>query len=974
MVDGLIMIVLVLFMQTSFAVKMDQATHNEVIRRLEIGLESMDKNAEERPGILLRLADLYADRARLQAMAGDGPSSREDRRIAIRLYTEAMPKAPAERQGDLLLQVAHLHTMNGRADRAHALYQSITQAPKNKYTSETRGLAYTNLAELSFKKGEFRAALKLYDRARQENLRSRAFVEYRRAWCLFNLGQLKPATAALIALLNNPDWLRTSSTNGDGIEPGFVQDVSSDLARFLARGPLTTSDIQRLRQLSPDEGRRANLKTLAEEAERLGKKKQALAVWAAYVEEGEVDHYEKLEVQTRLARLHLDLDLKKSAVQMYNKALALYTSKPCADESRCAPTRDQMKRFLTSWHKSLGKGSSPSLFACYKSYSNAFADAEVAHWGAQLGADLKRYKEAGELFHRSADLAGDKKAILEGSLLGEISMAESLKSSTIKETAYNHYLQLQPQGPKAWEVRYQRAHLYFETKRFVPAFQEFHALITSTPHGPAELRAKAADLALDSLVAQKDDTSLETRAIEYARLIPSRKLEYLKLSRQATLNRIAGQIQSKNTQRPVYLAGLADLNKINLEGADAKERAKILRNKIVLSEKAGELETLRDSLSRYLALADLSAKDRDWAITKKIWVAEMQLNFGEAYDLSKKATLKTLSPANRELRLALLADLAGRDSRPHNKAYLRFEKNPRLANLARVTLVRQAKNRWRELDRHLRSLRLHPDLLADLALEVFASEPNYSKASRLLKTTRIGRYPSGQTLARHVALRDFQSFDQKIARHKIFGYSEAVMKKTIRERLRLIGMAERNLQEALNMKDWTLQALSIGMLARENRRLYHDILALPIPRRLSPADRNQYQSLLKAQSDPYLQRAERLESRLKSHWGGSATLHDVQTAYRSASQDIQKLYAREMKSLIECAPPHAQNHLKDLLSTPYRKPSQRDILIARRALQEQPFDLARAQALRDLESKAGRASMVVFLDQRIDSIKKGTTL
>jgi hypothetical protein len=94
----------------------------------------------------------------------------------------------------------------------------------------------------------------------------------------------------------------------------------------------------------------------------------------------------------------------------------------------------------------------------------------------------------------------------------------------------------------------------------------------------------------------------------------------------------------------------------------------------------------------------------------------------------------------------------------------------------------------------------------------------------------------------------------------------------------------------------------------------------------------------------------------------------------TASADMQKFYRDEIQPLAQIAPSGAKNRLQNLLNTPYRRPSQRDILVARRELQTNPFDISKAEHLRELESQGGRPAMVAYLDERISQLKKGKSL
>jgi hypothetical protein len=975
------------------AVKMDETTHDEIISRLEMGLSGMSKSEPDRPGIVLRLADLYSDRARLKAMneldqnCAKCTGARNDRVKAIAYYNEALPRISKDKQGPVVLQIAHLSDLNGQGKKSIALYTGILRAKRSTYSSEVRAIAETNVGEIYFRKGDFKTALKHFEAARRENLKTRALVEYRVAWCQLNLGRTQKAIGTLVRLLKNPGVLATQTTDGKNVDPSFVKDVSNDLARFLARGNVKTDSIRLLRSLSPDDARKGNLYTLASECDRLGKKSSALIVWAAYVDEGGVEANEKLEVQIRVARIFYDMNKLNLAAGAFEKAMDLWKKNGCRNnDSLCTELKSRVRGMVTAWNKAQKHNPTPDLFRAYLAYTNTFPDDyEMLHWGAVVGHDLGRHKEAAVMFHRAAALVagelskkpGNKSltTIFEGSLLGEIEMAEAGKDNKAREAAYNYYLQMNPSGAKAFEVRYQRAQLYAATNRPHEAFSEFHALASTPGKADHDLKVKSADLALDSLVALKDDQGLQVRSLEYARLFPERKTEYLKISRKATMNIVAANLKNeKSADRSDYKASLAALDKVDMSGADQAEQIKFYKNKIIVAQKALALDSVNDSCRHLLTVKSLSAEDHEWTLEQEVWVAELRLDFAQAYRITRDMRLPRLSKADRELRLALLAELSGRDPRKHNEAYLRLSRNIRSANLVRVSLIRNARSPWRELDRQLKSLKKTPDLLAGIALETFAKQRDYKRAEHLLKTTRIGQFPAGRTMARHLELRSFRAFDREISRHRLQAYNESAMRSTLRQRLKLIGRSEKLARNSMAKHDWTLEILTLSQLARENRRLYRDILALPIPRRLSAQDRQNYMKLLKAQSDPYLARAEKIEGELSQMWNSGNSLQNLQATYMTSSPELQKLYRDEIKDLAKNAPSGAKSRLDSLLETPYRRASRSEILNARRDLQSHPFDIAKAENLRALEARDGSPAMVAYLDERISQLKKGKDL
>ncbi|MGZ3722422.1 MAG: tetratricopeptide repeat protein, partial [Bdellovibrionales bacterium] len=739
---------LIVASQLASAVKMDETTHDMVIQRLELGLDGMDKNEPDRNGIVLRLAELYADRARLKAMnemdaaCQDCKGAFNDRKKSISLYQEALAKTDKKEQGKVVLQIAHLYSLNDNGKKSGGLYSQILNAKKNTFSSEVRAIALANVGEKKFRNGDFKGALKDFENARKEKLQTKALIEFRIAWCQLNLGQTDKAIKTLTALLQNPDLLATQTTDGKSVDPIFVQDVSRDLAIFLARTDVGISQIATLKKLSPEAVRKSNLKALATETDRLGKKSSSLIVWAAYVDEGEVTPAEKLEVQTRVAQIYYDMNKQELAANAYEKALDLWKKLGCTDEKVCPDLKIRLKKFVTAWNKGQKKKPTENLFRAYQAYNQTFVnETEMIQWQAVVGRDLGKHKESAALFHQAAVLAqadlaknsNDKVArqIFEASLLTEIEMAEKSKDLKARENAYNYYLQQNPNGSQAFEVRYQRAQVYYSSNRFQEAFSEFHYLASQPIKEHKDLRVKSADLALDCLVAMKDDKNLQVRSLEYARFFPERKTEYLKISRKATMTLVASNMKNdKANDRTDYKANLTALAAVNMDGADDSEKIKFYKNKITIAQKALDLNTVKETSAKLLGVKTLKADDREWTNQQQVWVAELELNFAEAYRLSRQMNLSELSKADRELRLALLAELAGLDAHKHHEAYIKLAGNGRSANLVRVTLIRASSNPWRELEKQSKYLSKSADLYAGITLEVFAGHPDANKANR----------------------------------------------------------------------------------------------------------------------------------------------------------------------------------------------------------------------------------------------------
>jgi hypothetical protein len=110
----------------SIADKMDKDTHTLLIDKLERVLSLMESGSDKRLDIVLRLADLHAERARLEDMDqgekdADKTSNdaKTDRTRSLELYKEALNNISGELRGKVTFQMAQIDDLQGE----RGLYQ-----------------------------------------------------------------------------------------------------------------------------------------------------------------------------------------------------------------------------------------------------------------------------------------------------------------------------------------------------------------------------------------------------------------------------------------------------------------------------------------------------------------------------------------------------------------------------------------------------------------------------------------------------------------------------------------------------------------------------------------------------------------------------------------------------------------------------------------------------------------------------------
>lgn len=1019
------------------AEKMDSETHTLVIEKMErvLAVGKEDETLHLRP-VRARLADLYAERARLRAMteAEKGcqncMGSLDDRKRAIALYEVIIKTSSNVEKGPVLIQMAHLNDLIGQKAKSVRIYEDVIRGGARVYGKKVTSLGYTGLAEAQFSKGQFKAALGNFVAAdKLAEPSKRGYIAYRIAWCQLNMGDQVKAVRSLVKLLETPEFLTRESTTGPVHDDSFHEDISRDLATFLARGTLGASEIRLLDSLSPERAKRDNLHHLASEAERLGNRDGALEAWAVFLEH-ETKPTDRLEAMVRVAQIRFDLGQKDRALEGMGRAVETWKKQGCKEdrsddkggdkndgESKCLSLRMRLRKLVIDWNRMEKKKPSPMLLEAYQVYLSKFDDdVEMSAWAALVARETKQSRVAAALYHKTsllaaASLAGKRplnpaekeytakdaqatQEILEGALVSEIEMAElsdkladktdktkprregEIDTRALREAAYDHYLKLNPQGKMAAKVRYQRAHVAYERGDHKTALDRFDDFVSSSicqkppTTEAADLCVKAADLALDTLVLLKDETAIEKHALKYAVIVPSRRVEYTKIARKSVLNQVARVNNDPQSSSSEVQRALEKLSRVNLAGASREETLTYHKNRLMLAEKARDLRETDRAADGLLAMKDLSAQDREYALSRKVWAAEMALEFPRAYSIALKCGMPELSREERALRLALLAELAGHNPRPHEEDYLSISHDRTKAALVRAKMVRSSHHPLAEIRKYEAHLARVPAVYAPLALEIFARTGDVGFAERVLRDRRIMREPAGAALARHLFLRDFASVQNRLARHGISSRSDALLARTLTSRVQLLGQAEQAAAQAIRSGDVLLQMVTLSVLAKENLRLHDEIIALPAPAKLKGPAREKYLKLVATKAQPYQVKHDEINAKLAVLWKDDAAIEAIAEDFTRVRRELKPVLAKDLRVVAGVAPSGPRRRIEKALASDDERPSQGALVAARREVKEGPFNARRLATLKELEEKNGGETMVAYLDARILKLRE----
>jgi len=956
------------------AEKMDSSTHTLVIEKLERVLSLTDSENPSRSAIMQRLADLHAERARLAAMeeieqkCDACRGSKKDRLRALELYETLYSKGNYDLKSRIALQMIQLYDLSGQNKKSLDLFDSIIKSKKGNFHSELVGHSYASLGDAAFKKAKYKKALELYKNALSiKNTPRRGYIMSRVGWCYLHQKNYQEAQRSLVAVLSNEDLL---TRDGKDDLP-FREDLSRDLATFYSRGDVGLQEIKSLSDLSPEGSRKENLNYMAQELDRLGKKQSALLVLQAVGEE-QKNPKDKIEGYIRLAHVNYDMGKKPGVVVEIVKAIEIWKNHGCTPDEECNLLQKKMRKLLTGWAKSEEHEPSTPLVKAYSAYTAFFKDIDMALWAAQTAKQLQLWQQSISLY-KSAALITDDQAKIEACLLGEIEAAELSKDVKFRESAYAHYLNILPDGQKSTEVRYQQVQLLYEQNKYADAANGFRAIAKNKDSKSIELREKAADLALDSLVLAKREDLIEHWANEFAEVLPKRKLEFHKISRTAVLNNVAVAMNEPATIRR-YEDQLVKLNTVKLDGANSEEKISYFKNRLILAEKTNNLDEVNYAADGLLSVQQLSESDREYALTRKVWAAEITLNFALAYKLSLKLKFAELSQEERTLKLALLAELANQDAEDYYQKYLKITKDENQAQKVMARLVRSSRNGEVVLKKYQKRLKQNKELYARLVLEIFAKNQDFNFAEQFLNTSKLRDTAAGQVISRFLFLNKFEKDTNHVTRHKINAKSDSQLKKSLQDRLSLLSNLEQSAQKGIKTGDWVIQVITLHAVATEYRRLADDIHSLPLPGGLKGKQEKEYKTLISQQAKPYLNKAEAVEHKLGDLWKKSELSTLVADELKITRGDLKNLLIEELKLISRVAPSREQRVVKNIIDESQERPSQRALDSARQDVKENPFDKESVEKLKNLEERIGHETLVAYLEARLAQLQKGKRL
>ncbi|KYG61605.1 hypothetical protein AZI86_18040 [Bdellovibrio bacteriovorus] len=959
-----------------------ETTQDLLIQKLtqvQLGLAPADP---ARAGVLLRLADLHAERARQLSMKelNDGctvcKAGDKDREKALSFYSEALTKVPPTSIAKVQLQMGHLYELQGKADLAEKSYLAMLGS-----SSSPAEMAEANLslAEMAFRKNDFQKAQDLYAKVlATEGASSQGLAAYRKAWCAFRMGNMESAITQLQEILKNPKLQSRMASSRGVADTSFLIEVSQDTATIMAARGIQNSDADVLYSLTPEQAKIQQVTTLAREGLRLGQKEQALKVWD-FVYQRQADPKGRLEAQVRIAQLNFDLKNNAAANKAYQTGLSLWGATDCTVES-CEESAKGLRQFVVGWNRLESSKASPELLNAYTEYFKVFAnDEDMYVWGSQAAATAGQYPQAVEWtalankvilakYNAETDTAAKKSQSekLEKNLLLGIENAEKAKDEKLLASAQDDYLTMSIAKEKAFDVQYQRTYAIYQKGDYVKAADQLKNLAMSSK-GSRQIQIQAAELSLDALALLKDDARLQAWSSEYAGKFAEKKTDFQHIQQKSILNQTAKLADSQPDQ------ALATMMSFNAAGATPEDRKVYLKNKIILNEKLNKITEARVATEDLLREPTLTAEEKEFALGRKVWFAELELDFATALKAAEQMKFSTLSQEERMLKLAMYSELADKDPQTYYNQYLRQSKDDEKKALIAMQLIRLSKNPVKDLDTYKPYFKNNAGLFARAGLEVYGRTNDRKVLERIAKEKGSAKGDAFVMIDKILLMGDVKTLGTQLASHNLDTKNQNTIGKSLKARVVLLEKADGLANRAIAAGDWASQLLALDLVAKENMRFYNEALALPMPAGLTPEQESEYLTILSQQVSPNQSTATMAETKVKEFWAQGTAL-DTYKAFAANNMEWAKYIAEEIEAVAAIAP-EAQKTAWSTASVDIKtavgavsKPSLAELEKARTNLKQNPFAKSALEEALALERKAQRKSMVEYLEGRLASL------
>lgn len=980
---------------------------NQLVTRFERILNDLKSNDPMKYSILLRLADALSARSQIKnaEQTSKGGASKSgafkgctrcqaghaDMKRALSIYKSIQNRVPTNMKGHVVFQIGYLNSLLGDQRAATNAYRRIIRNPKIK---DLKPKSYIALGELFYKRNRFRESKNYFLEALKLNFPNKGFIIYRIAWCDYHIGRIGLAVNHLFRLLKSPDVFLLKEGDRKKIDSSFHQEVSKDLATFLAKKDPQNKEIELLYQLSPEDQRMDNIIYLAKELFRLGNKRKAILVWDK-VRLRQPHAIDQLEAYVWLFQLFIEMDQPKDVIRTIKAISKIWNSANCPQNERCQQFKNRVRQNMMSWQKENRSNFQSSILKTYLNYLDLFKnDIEMTYQTGSVAKKLQLWQLSIKL-HRAAIQMQTEKYLLDG-----ISQEEKKKAAHLLENILLHYIEVAQLSKnlewlqKAYEtylsqgknqflkVAFLRAKLFYDQKHYEKAADAFRSIVfiktkdlqvvnpqvidsQVVDSQASKIKLQAAHLTINAFVLAKNDAQLEKVSLEFMNEFPDQASYFMKVNRTSIINQALAV--SKDPQLAWQILG-----RINLLNADDNEKVKYYKNKIVL---AGQLHQVSDEIQlieQLLKVKSLSKSDMKFALVRKLYLAELMLDFSTMYEVSQKLNFEKLTPDQRAFRMALFAELAQKDYIPYYHNFLKLSDNTKKKFDVALRLLKESSDQESFLQRYQKILLHNPVIFANALLEDYINKKNKNLVGKFLKEKHFMNTDAGKAVWRDEFLKNLSTIAKQISQHHIRTENPKFIENDLKKRLQLFINLEKKALEAISMKDIISQVITLSLVKDEAQRLHNDLMLISFE--LLTSSKQRFLSALKQQAQSYQKKAMDIDSQLNKLFQDVEFFDKLEGHFERVSKPVQIISKPHLSLftnyLLEKDRPRIRvilSNMNDKIEDQKTQMKQDHDLVIK-ALQEEirknPYDREKVEELIALEEMRGHKTMVLYLKER----------
>ena len=989
------MIVLLFVLSYSFPGLTSVENAHQLVTRFENILNNLQSNDPIKYSVLLRLADALLERGRIKNVAAVSKGCTQcqaghaDMRRSLSIYKSIQNRVPAAMKGHVIFQIGYSNSLLGNQRAAINAYHKIIRDPKIK---DLKPKSYAALGELFYKSNRFQKSKNYFLEVLKLNFSNKGFIMYKIAWCDYHTGQIKSAVNNLFKLLKSPNIFLLKNSNHKEIDNSFHKEISKDLATFLAKKDPQNKEVDLLYQLSPKDQRINNMIYLAKELIRLGNKKKAILVWSK-VASRQTRAIDQLESYVWLFQLFIETDQSQNTIRTIKTISKIWNTADCPQNNKCQHFKDSIRQTIISWQNENKSNPQSHILKTYLNYLDLFKnDIEITYQAGSIAKKLQLWKLSIK-FHKAAILMQTKKYlsdisqaekkkttyILENILLSYIEMAQLSKNLVWLQTAYDAYLQFS-QGKNQWlKIAFLKAKLFYDRKNYKRAVDAFKLVVfTKTVDSQAidsqvvdsqtqKIKLQAARLAIDALILAKDDAQLEKASLEFINEFPDQTSYFMKINRISIVNQALAASQDPQQAWQI-------LDRINLLNADDDERIKYYKNKIILAGKLRQVSDEIQLIEQLLKIKSLSKSDLKFALVRKLYLAELLLDFHTMYEMSQKLNFEELTPDQRAFRMALFAELARKDHTVHYHNFLKLSDNMQRKFEVALRLLKGSSDQESFLGQYQKILLYNPIRLADTLLEDYINNKNKKFIKKILKEKHFINTNASKVIWRDEFLKNLSTVAKQISQHHIRIKNPHFIKNDLKKRLQLFIDLEKKALEAISMKDIISQVIALSLTKNEAQRLYDDLMVIAVELSNSQKKEQQFLLTLKQQAQSYQKKAMDIDSQLNKFFQDPTFFSKLENYFAKIKGPAQAIFKPHLSLFTNYLLEEDRPRIRAILSNMNNKIESRKSLIKqnydlgikalREDIRKNPFNRKKVEELIALEEMQGHKTMVFYLKER----------